>query len=143
MSDIDPRLLHICESYTRAVLEKNVAGFLGLYHPTARVFDTWGAWSFEGVPARRKVIEQWFGSLGEERVAVTFDRVQTTATSDLASLTARVVYAAISPTGAELRSMQNRLTWVLKPDGDGWKIIHEHTSVPIGPDLKGLLAREG
>lgn len=143
MSNPDPHLLRICDAYTRAVLEKNVEAFLGLYHPTSRVFDTWGAWSIEGSPTRRKVIEQWFGSLGEERVAVTFDRVQTTVSSDLASLTARVVYAAIDAQGAELRSMQNRLTWVLKPEGDGWKIIHEHTSVPIGPDLKGLLAREG
>lgn len=143
MSDIDPRLLRICDGYTRTVLEKNVEAFLALYHPTARVFDTWGVWSFEGVAARRKVVAEWLGSLGEERVAVTFDRVQTTVTSDLASLTARVVYAAIDPKGAELRSMQNRLTWVLKPDGAEWKIIHEHTSVPIGNDLKGLLAREG
>ncbi|MES1169462.1 MAG: nuclear transport factor 2 family protein, partial [Leifsonia sp.] len=132
----------ICESYTKAVREKNVAAFLQLYDPTARVFDTWGVWSYEGEPARRKVIEQWFGSLGEERVAVTFDRVQTTVTSDLASLTARVIYAAIDAKGAELRSMQNRLSWVLKPEGGSWKIIHEHTSVPIGNDLKGLLARE-
>jgi len=143
MSATDSRLLRVCDAYTRAVREKNAAEFLGLYHPTARVFDTWGVWSYEGEQARRKVIEQWFSSLGEERVAVTFDRVQATVSSDLASLTARVVYAAISPTGAELRSMQNRLTWVLKAEGDSWKIIHEHTSVPIGPDLKGLLAREG
>ena len=142
MSDLDHSLLRICDGYTRAVREKNVDAFLGLYDPAARVFDTWGVWSHEGEQARRKVIEQWFGSLGEERVAVTFDRVQTTVTSGLASLSARVVYAAISPTGAELRSMQNRLTWVLKPDRGSWKIIHEHTSVPIGPDLKGLLARE-
>ena len=142
MSDLHPRLQSICDGYTMAVLEKNVAGFLGLYHPTARVFDTWGAWSLEGETARRQVIEEWFASLGEERVAVTFDRVQTTVTSDLAALTARVIYAAIAPTGAELRSMQNRLTWVLKPDGGTWKIIHEHTSVPIGPDLKGRLARD-
>lgn len=142
MSAADPRLLRLCDSYVRAVREKSVDAFLGLYNPTARVFDTWGAWSHEGEPARRKVIEQWFGSLGEERVAVTFDRVQTVVTDDLASLTARVVYAAIDAKGTELRSMQNRLTWVLKPDGDSWKIIHEHTSVPIGPDLKGLLTRE-
>jgi len=142
MSTPDPRLLSICDNYVRAVREKNVAAFLSLYHPTARVFDTWSTWSYEGVPARRQVIEKWFGSLGEERVAVTFDRVQTTVAGDLASLTARAVFAAIAPDGAELRSMQNRLTWVLQPDGDAWKIIHEHTSVPLGPDLKGLLARE-
>jgi len=140
MSDIDPRLLRICESYVQAVLKKDVTAFFALYHPTARVFDTWGVWSYEGEQARRKVVAEWFGSLGEERVAVTFDRVQTTIISDLAALTARVVYAAISPSGAELRSMQNRLTWVLKPDGDSWQIIHEHTSVPLGPDLRGLLA---
>ncbi len=142
MSNPDPHLLRLCEIYIRAVLEKDADAFLRLYDPAARVFDTWGAWSYEDTNARRKVIEEWFGSLGEELVAVTFDRVQTTITSDLASLTARVIYAAISPAGTELRSMQNRLTWVLKPDGEGWKIIHEHTSVPIGPDLKGLLARE-
>ena len=142
MSDIDPRLTRVCENYQRAVHEKDVAAFLGLYHPAARVFDTWGVWSYEGEQARRKVIEQWFSSLGEERVAVTFDRLQATVTGDLASLTARVIYAAISAAGTELRSMQNRLTWVLKLEGGSWKIIHEHTSVPIGPDLKGLLARD-
>ncbi len=142
MSDIDPGLIRICEGYRRAVYEKNVAAFLGLYHPAARVFDTWGAWSFEGEAARRKVIEEWFSSLGEERVAVTFDRLQATVTGGLASLTARVVYAAISADGAELRSMQNRLTWVLKREGETWQIVHEHTSVPLGPDLKGILARE-
>lgn len=142
MSDIDPRLTRVCEDYTRAVHEKDVAAFLGLYHSAARVFDAWGVWSYEGEPARRPVIEQWFSSLGEERVAVTFDRVQATVTGELTSLTARVIYAAISPSGAELRSMQNRLTWVLKLEGGAWQIVHEHTSVPIGPDLKGLLARE-
>lgn len=142
MSDIDPALTRVCENYTRAVHEKDVAAFLALYHPAARVFDTWGVWSYEGEKDRRKVVEEWFGSLGEERVAVTFDRLQATVTTDLTSLTARVIYAAISPTGAELRSMQNRLSWVLKPDGGSWKIIHEHTSVPLGTDLKGLLRRE-
>jgi uncharacterized protein (TIGR02246 family) len=142
MSDIDPRLTRVCENYQRAVHEKDVAAFLALYHPAARVFDTWGVWSYEGEQDRRKVIEQWFSSLGEERVAVTFDRLQAIVMGDLACLTARVIYAAISPAGVELRSMQNRLTWVLKPEGGAWKIIHEHTSVPIGPDLKGMLARD-
>lgn len=135
-------LARVCENYTRAVHGKDAAAFLGLYHPSARVFDTWGVWSYEGEQARRKVIEQWFSSLGEERVAVTFDRLQATVSGELASLTARVIFAAIAADGTELRSMQNRLTWVLKSEAGAWQIIHEHTSVPIGPDLKGLLARE-
>ncbi|MDB6113984.1 MAG: hypothetical protein JWQ62_929 [Lacunisphaera sp.] len=162
MNAIDPRLARVCEGYRRAVLEKDVAAFLALYHPEARVFDTWGVWSYEGDqpqreagrlipadqqsrtgPTRRKVIEEWFSSLGAERVAVTFDRLQATVTGDLACLTARVIYAAISADGVELRRMQNRLTWVLQPAGDAWQIIHEHTSVPIGSDLKGILAVTG
>ena len=73
---------------------------------------------------------------------VTIDRIQTVATPELITLTARAIYTAISPTGEELRSMQNRLSWVLKSEGGQWLIIHEHTSVPIGPDLKGLLQRD-
>jgi len=142
MSDIDPRLRRVCDGYTHAVHEKDVAAFLGLYDPAARVFDTWGVWAHEGEAARRKVVEGWFSSLGEERVRVAFDRLQATVTGDLATLSARVVYVALSAAGAELRGMQNRLTWVLRPEGGSWKIIHEHTSVPIGNDLKGLVQRD-
>jgi ketosteroid isomerase-like protein len=142
VSDIDPRILPICDGYQRAVYEKDVDAFVGLYHQKARVFDTWDAWSYEGIGERRKVIEQWFSSLGDERVGVAFDRIQTVVVHELATVTARVVYAGLSAAGNELRSMQNRLTWVLKSEGGAWKIIHEHTSVPIGNDLKGKLQRE-
>ena len=143
MSEVDPRIVLVCDGYTRAVHEKNVAAFLGLYHEDPRVFDTWGIWSYENLAERRKVIEEWFSSLGDERVRVTFDRLRTVAVPELAMLSARVVYAAISAKGEELRAMQNRLTWVLKPDRGAWKIIHEHTSVPIGfSDLKGILERD-
>lgn len=142
MNSIDPRVQRVLDGYARTVLAKDVAGFLALYAPEARVFDTWGVWSFEGVDARRKVVEEWFGSLGAERVGVSFDRVQAIVAGEMASLTARVVYVALAADGAELRGMQNRLTWVLRLTGDGATIVHEHTSVPIGNDLKGMLARE-
>lgn len=142
MSSLDPRLQRVCDGYVRTVYAKDVAGFLALYRPEARVFDTWGVWSFEGEAQRRPVIEAWFGSLGEERVGVSFDRVQATVSGEMATLTARVVYVALSATGAELRGMQNRLTWVLQLEADGAKILHEHTSVAIGNDLKGMLQRD-
>jgi ketosteroid isomerase-like protein len=143
MSEIDPRIVSVCESYRRAIYEKNVEDFLGLYHPAARVFDTWEVWSFENAGERRKAIEEWFASLGDERVKVTFDRVRNVVTDQLASLSAQVTYAALSVTGAELRSMQNRLTWVLRPEAGVWKIGHEHTSVPIGSkDFRGILRHE-
>jgi ketosteroid isomerase-like protein len=30
-----------------------------------------------------------------------------------------------------VRSLDNRLTAILRPHGDGWKIVHEHTSSPL------------
>src|SRR4051812_28401159 len=116
MTETDPNAAAMCQAYQGAIFEKNVDAFINLYHPSARVFDTWGVWSYEGADERRKVIEQWFSSLGDERVRVTLDRVQTVTTPEMIMLSARAIYAAISPVGDELRSMQNRLSWVLKSE---------------------------
>ena len=134
----------VLEAYKTAVHDRNAEAFLGLYAADARVFDTWGTWSYEGTASRRPAIEGWFSSLGEERVQVTFDDVRVIASGELALLTATGRYAAISPLGVELRSMQNRFTWGLVRRGQAWVIQHEHTSTPIGPsDLKGILRRTG
>jgi ketosteroid isomerase-like protein len=62
-------------------------------------------------------------------VAVEFDEVRTQS--------AFTTYRGLSPEGTELRSMNNRLTWVLRKDaGGGWKIVHEHTSAPAGDEGK-------
>lgn len=136
----------VLDAYKTAVHDRDADAFLGLYDPAARVFDTWGVWSYEGVAARRQAIEEWFSSLGDERVVVSFDDVMVIGDQALAVLTAIGRYAAVSTDGTELRSMQNRFTWALrrKGDGEGWLIAHEHTSAPIGfADLKGILQRDG
>ena len=39
--------------------------------------------------------------------------------------------------------MQNRITWVLQASGHVLRIIHEHTSAPVGfEDAKAILKRE-
>ena len=134
--------LQLLEAYKMAVYERNVEAFLGFCDANARVFDTWGVWSYEGIAARRKAIEGWFSSLGEERVRVTFDDVQVNVDQELAVVTATGRYAAIAADGVQLRAMQNRFTWALKRDEGEWLIVHEHTSAPIGfRDLKGILQR--
>ena len=85
---------------------------------------------------------EWFGSLGSERVRVDAEEVRVIAGERLATLTAFLTYTALAEDGKELRSMQNRLTWVLRPEADTWKIVHEHTSAPVGfDDMKAILAR--
>ena len=142
MSDTEKEVRRVLGAYEAAVFARDVEAFMRLYHPTVRVFDAWGVWLYEGAPSWRVAVEGWFASLGTERVRVSFSDVQITGEQDLAAASAIVTYAAESAQGVSLRSMQNRITWVLRESGHVFRIVHEHTSAPIGfEDSKAILAR--
>ena len=144
MSDTEKQVLKALDTYKSAVLAKNAETFMHLYDSEVRVFDTWGIWSYEGAAAWRVAVEGWFTSLGNETVRVTFDDVKVVSEANFASMSAFATYAAISAQGQEIRSMQNRMTWVLKTRGHVLRVIHEHTSAPIGfDDTKAIMRREG
>ncbi|HZD87870.1 MAG TPA: SgcJ/EcaC family oxidoreductase [Gaiellaceae bacterium] len=130
------------EAYAAAVRAKDVEAFVGLYTDDVRTFDLWERWSYDGRDSLRGMVEEWFGSLGDDVVAVEFDEVRTQSGDDVAGVSAFTTYRALSPSGDELRSMNNRLTWVLRKDGEGgWRIAHEHTSAPAGEEGKVQLRR--
>jgi len=133
----------ILAAYAAAVRAKDVDAFVGLYSDDVRTFDLWEQWTYDGKDALRAMVAEWFGSLpADEEVAIRFDDVRTQAGSDVAAVSAFTTFAAVSPDGTELRSMNNRLTWVLQKEADdSWKIIHEHTSAPAGDEGKVLLRR--
>jgi len=142
VSDTDKSIARVLESYESAVLAKDVVAFMRLYDPGVRVFDAWGVWSHEGSEAWQRAVEGWFTSLGTERVKVRFDDVQSTVARDMAMVSAVVTYAGVSAEGEPLRAMQNRLTWVLRTSGHVLRIVHEHTSAPLGfDDSKAILQR--
>jgi ketosteroid isomerase-like protein len=143
MSDLEKPVARVLESYGSAVFARDVDALMRLYDPTVRVFDTWGVWQYEDAGRWRSAVEGWLGSLGAEKVKVTFEDVLTAGTPDLAIVSAIVTYAAISPQGETLRTMQNRLTWGLRTSGHVLRIVHEHTSAPIGfDDSKAMLQRQ-
>ncbi len=143
MNDIEKAIARVLESYKSAVFAKDVEAFMRLYDPDVRVFDVWGVWSYEGSAAWQIAIEGWLTSLGSERVKVTFDEVQTSAGRESAVVSSIVTYAGVSARGEPLRAMQNRLTWALRTTGHVLKIVHEHTSAPIGfNDSRAILQRE-
>jgi uncharacterized protein (TIGR02246 family) len=130
------------DAYAAAVRAKDVDAFVGLYEDDVRTFDLWSEWSYDGKAALRGMVEEWFGSLGTDVVAVEFDEVRTQGADDVGALSAFLTFRGLSAEGEELRSMNNRLTWVLRKDGDGeWKIAHEHTSAPAGEGGKVVLRR--
>ncbi len=142
MHDSENSITGIIEAYKAAVYDKDLAAFMRLYDPQVRVFDAWGVWSYEGAASWQRAVEGWFKSLGSERVQVTFDEVAQSAAGEIAFMSAIVTYASVSAEGAQLRAMQNRLTWGIETGGAGMRIIHEHTSAPIGfDDQKAILCR--
>ncbi|MBI5721263.1 MAG: nuclear transport factor 2 family protein [Burkholderiales bacterium] len=142
MNDTEKSVGRVLENYKSAVYAKDAAAFIRLYDPRVRVFDAWGVWSYEGAEAWQRAVEAWFTSLGTERVKVTFSDVQVSAERDSAIVSAIVTYAGFSAQGEALRSMQNRLTWALRTSGHVLRIVHEHTSAPLGfDDAKGILQR--
>ena len=132
----------LLDRYAAAARDKDAEAFLVLYADDVRSFDLWGVWSYDGKDALRSMVAEWFGSLpDDETVVVKFDDVRTETGADVAAVSAFTTFAAETPDGAELRSMNNRLTWILRRDGDSWKIVHEHTSAPAGDDGEVNLRR--
>jgi uncharacterized protein (TIGR02246 family) len=131
------------KAYAAAVRSKDVDAFMALYADDVRNFDLWSEWAYDGKDELRGMVADWFGSLGDdEEVAVEWDDVRTQPGEDVAALSAFLTYSAVSPAGEKLRSMNNRLTWVLRKDADGtWRIVHEHTSAPAGEEGKVQLQR--
>lgn len=144
MNDTEKQVLKALDTYRSAVLAKNAQTLLHLYDADVRVFDAWGLWSHEGADAWRVAVEGWFTSLGSETVRVTFEDVKVVAEPGFASMSCFARYAAISASGQELRALHNRLTWVLRTRGHVLRIVHEHSSAPIGfEDQKAILQRAG
>ena len=143
MSNAENEIQRIIGSYKAAVFARDVEALMRLYQPTVRVFDTWGVWSYEGADAWRRAAEGWLGSLGTERVEVTFSQVHAIEGRELHIISAIVTYAGVSAAGERLRAMHNRITWCLRVSGHVLRIVHEHTSAPIGfSDAKAILERD-
>lgn len=143
MREIEAPVAKVIEAYKSAVAARDIDAFMRLYDPATRVFDAWGVWSHEGAPAWQIAIEGWFASHPTDRIKVTFEDVESVSTPAFATVTAIVTYAVVSAAqGVRVHSMQNRLTWILMTRGHLLKIVHEHTSVPVGfDDQKAILQR--
>ena len=120
----------LASAYVAAVYSKDPQAFLALYDEDVVVFDAWDQWISRGRAAWSAMVENWFDSLGEERVRVSITPVFSHVEGDLGTVCAIVRYAGLSAAGEELRALENRHTWTLKRRKTGWVILHEHSSSP-------------
>lgn len=143
MSEIADPFLHALDAYRTAVRAKDVAAFLAIYDESLEVFDLWSEWSQQGLAARRKMAEEWFGSLGDEYVVVDIHEARSARSEDLIVGRAILTYTAYSADGKAMRSLDNRMTLGLRRTGESWKVFHEHTSAPVDHTSgRAILRRE-
>ena len=141
MSDADQPIRAALAAYQAAVLAKDVAAFVSIYADDARIFELWGTWEHD-LLSWREMAQGWFAFLGDQRSVVTAHDVRTQVSGDMALLTASLTYTAVDAADQHLRSLDNRLSWVLRQRGGRWLVVHEHTSVPLAhEDGKGILKR--
>ena len=127
MKEIEDLLL----TYKTAVFEKDVETYASIFDDHVVVFDMWEKWSCQGLEDWCQMAKEWFSSLGAVKDCVDFEMVNIEASESLAMVTAFMKFTAVSDKGEALRYLQNRLTWVIRKQKNGWKIIHQHTSSPI------------
>lgn len=131
MTTDTPQIHALIAHYCTAALKKDADAMLRLYDENVLLFDMWDRSAVRGLAEWAPIVRNWLGGLGAETLHVEFKPVETQAGADLAVLTAFVHYEARNASGAVLRQMRNRLTWSLVRRGADWKILHQHTSIPI------------
>lgn len=122
----------LVDRYTVAAATTDRDALLALYAPDVRMFDMMLPWQISGTEEWAPRIDNWFSGVGTQAEVQARD-VEVTTTDGMALLTMNMEYAHIESDG-ERMAMVNRLTWVVVPHGDDWRIIHEHTSVPLNED---------
>jgi ketosteroid isomerase-like protein len=143
MADLESALAKLQASYASAVYKRDAEAFVRLYDPAVRVFDAWGLWEHVGTEPWRLAVEGWFSSHADEKIKVTFMDTQCHGTPSHAFVSATGRYAWIGADGKETRAMEHRITWGLRTTGHVLRILHEHTSMPVGfEDMKAILQRK-
>ncbi|HEY1928998.1 MAG TPA: SgcJ/EcaC family oxidoreductase [Caulobacteraceae bacterium] len=143
MVEVDGEIEAVMAEYASGVLAKAPSRVAALYAPDVRVFDAWGVWNYDDREAWSRNLQEWLGSLGDERVQVGLDDVRIVQSAEAGSVSAIVTYSAVDAAGDVVRSMQNRLSWFLTKTDGRWVIVHEHTSAPIDFESQKAMLRRG
>jgi len=125
--------------YKQAAWDKDIESMIRLYDDNVVIYDMWTNGYQTGLTEWSSVINDWLSSLGEEKVNVVFEMIETHESGDIGFGSALITYQAISADNIILRSMKNRITIGFHKKNNTWKAIHQHTSVPINSELVAIL----
>lgn len=128
------RIRELLDQYALAVWNKDADAFLDLYDINIHTYDAWEKWEYAGIKEFSSLPVSWFKESPGERVRVTFMYPEIQESGALAAVWSQVVYSGYDEKDNLLHSLSNRLTMVMKKQGEHWKIVHEHTSVPVNKE---------
>jgi ketosteroid isomerase-like protein len=134
MSEADIRA--VIETRRRALHDRDAAAFLATYAPGAEIYDLAPPLAHgldpDGVAAW---LASWDGPVGNETAGVTL-----TLSGPFA--VAHGLERLTGSQGGEPRDIWLRFTLVLERLPEGWRIVHEHTSVPFRKGRQLLAATD-
>jgi uncharacterized protein (TIGR02246 family) len=136
MSVNDPRttdeaaIRELIENWARAVRAKDLGGILADHSPEITMFDVPPPLASNGIDAYRKTWELFF-SWSDDPVVFDFDRMDVTAGTDVAYVTA-LMRCAGTETNGERTRLEFHLTMGLRKISGRWIVMHEHHSIPAG-----------
>lgn len=120
----------ILDAYATAVATRDVDTFIALYDEDSHRFDTWDQFEQTGNAGWREIVTDWFGSHPDEVFETRFDDVHTTVGDTIAFVRAVMTFSVLE-NGKPTHQQVNRFTAGLERKDGAWKIVHEHTSLPI------------
>ncbi len=119
------------ERYANAVYNKDVESFISIYDNNVLVYDTWEEWIKKDVKEIKSMATEWFDSLGNEKVKVEFTEVRVLESADQIVWIGEFKFYGLDQNDQIIRNISNRWTWVIKNINGSWKVVHEHSSLPI------------
>jgi uncharacterized protein (TIGR02246 family) len=142
MATVQSSVQSVFDRYTAAVQASDADSLLALYADDVHVYDLMAPFERHGKESGREMIAAWLGNK-EEKQSCTIEDLHVDESGDLAVARASVRYEVNMPDGTH-HGMWNRATWALRRIEGEWKIVMEHTSVPLGAeDMQPVFEREG
>lgn len=118
----------LIEKYAKAVSEQNVDQFLSLYHPDIVAYDAWDRWAYQGSHQWSQVPTDWFNEPGEEVFQSKFREVFVEGSGDVVLVRGLIDF---SSNASDRDVLTNRFSWIVNKVNGEYRIVHEHTSMPI------------
>lgn len=129
--DLNSQVEQVLKLYAEGIEKKDWHQLSGLYTDDVVVYDAWDNWTYTGKEWHQQ-LHHYIDSMGEEHDQVRMTDLIIHAEDSVAFVSALFTYARHDAAGKFLAAMLNRISLGLIRQEGGWKIAHEHTSIPVG-----------